>query len=134
MDAIYRLKEVEGKDTKYLPPLISGGLSPIIDIDEEMRDMSGTVMLVTYSAVNCNYDYYVEFIATSIGAMPSLDDSIECKLGLQTSSFMEHSPSRFGKHLMALLERREEILFKQLLPEGCTRKTAGRAFHNILSE
>ena len=33
--------DVDGKDMKNLPPLVTGGLSPIIDIDEDMKDISG---------------------------------------------------------------------------------------------
>lgn len=35
--------DVDGKDTKNLPPLVTGGLSPIMDIDEEMKDISGNL-------------------------------------------------------------------------------------------
>ena len=40
----FRLKTagLEGKDTQNLPPLVTGGLSPIMDLDEDIRDISGT--------------------------------------------------------------------------------------------
>ena len=34
--------QTERKDTRDVPPLVTGGLSPIMDMDEEMRDLSGT--------------------------------------------------------------------------------------------
>lgn len=71
--------------------------------------------------------------------MPSLDDS-DCQTMKQgvsrqpTSPFIEHNPEMFADHLMSLLEHKKEIRFKELLPGGSTRKTAGVVFHHILGE
>lgn len=80
-------------------------------------------------------------VGTSIGAMPSLDDSIDY-LGRSSSSqhsqlsspIIERNPTAFADHVMSLLENREQLEFRDLLPKGSTRKTAGIAFHHILSE
>ncbi len=73
--------------------------------------------------------------------MPSLDDSTDY-LGRSSSSqhnqlaspVVERNPSAFADRVMSLLENREQLEFKELLPKGSTRKTAGIAFHHILSE
>lgn len=81
------------------------------------------------------------YVGTGIGAMPSLDDSIDYLGRLSSpqhnqlsSPFIERNPSTFADRVMSLLERRKQLEFKELLPKGSTRKTAGIAFHHILSE
>ena len=73
--------------------------------------------------------------------MPSLDDSsdyLDKSSLLQhnqlSSPFIERNPKAFADHVMFLLESRQQLEFKELLPKGSTRKTAGIAFHHILSE
>ena len=111
-----------------------------MDMDEEMRDLSGTGYCLML-----RYMYWCDkpnmYIGTGIGAMPSLDDSIDY-LGRSSSSqhnqmsspFIERNPLAFADHVMSLLESRQQLEFKELLPKGSTRKTAGIAFHHILSE
>ena len=80
-------------------------------------------------------------VGTAIGAMPCLDDSVDY-LGRYSSSqhnqlsspIIERNPTTFANHVMSLLESRQQLEFKELLPQGSTRKTAGIAFHHILSE
>ena len=72
--------------------------------------------------------------------MPDLDDSIDYQwtpqglTRLPSSPFIERSPKTFAKRVKSTLESKKQIKFKDLLPEGSTRKTAGIAFHHILSE
>lgn len=76
--------------------------------------------------------------------MPSLDDPIDNQenlplvqqgdTGLPLSPFIERNPKSFAEHVASLLESKEQMKFEELLPEGSTRKTAGIAFHHILSE
>lgn len=80
-------------------------------------------------------------VGASIGALPSLDDSTDYLGGCSSSQhnqlsspIIERNPMAFADHIMSLLENREQLEFKDLLPKGSTRKTAGIAFHHILSE
>ena len=87
-----------------------------------------------------NPPYHVH-VGASIGAMPSLDDSTDyigrsslSQHNQLSSPIIERNPMAFTDHIMSLLENREQLEFKDLLPKGSTRKTAGIAFHHILSE
>ena len=72
--------------------------------------------------------------------MPSLDDSSDYQPTNEggkiqpTSPFIERNPGTYKYHVMTVLKDKKQIKFKELLPEGSTRKTAGIAFHHILSE
>ena len=133
--------EIEAKGTHNPPPLVTGSLSPIMDMDEDIRDVSGKKNVVSkkykvfYSPVSL-LQYYE---GASVGAMPSLDDS-DCQIMKQgesrqpTSPFIERKSEVFADHVMSVLGQKKEIRFNELLPGGSTRKTAGVAFHHILSE
>lgn len=81
----------------------------------------------------------LQYEGASVGAMPSLDDS-DCQVMKHgesrqpTSPLIERNPEVFADHVKSLLAHRKEIRFNELLPKGSTRKTAGVAFHHILSE
>ena len=71
--------------------------------------------------------------------MPSLDDSDfqiikQGESRQPTSPFIERDSEVFADHVMSLVGHRKEIRFNELLPRGSTRKTAGVAFHHILSK
>ena len=66
--------------------------------------------------------------------MPSLDDSMDYQTRQQSSPFIEHDHNVFAKSLLSTLEAKEQVEFKELLPNGSTRKTAGIALHNVLGE
>ena len=109
-----------------------------MDMDEEMRDLSGTgyCLMLRYWCDKSN-----NHVGTGIGAMPSLDDSIDYlgrSSSLQnnqlSSPFIERNPTTFADRVMSLLESRQQLEFKELLPKGSTRKTAGIAFHHVLSK
>lgn len=108
-----------------------------MDMDEEVRDLSGNGYCLTLDTGVKNPTY----IGTGIGAMPSLDDSIEYLERLSSpqrnqlsSPSIERNPKAFADRLMSLLETRQQLQFRELLPKGSTRKTAGIAFHHMLSE
>ena len=102
-----------------------------MDIDEDMKDISGKSVHYLHFPTNdvCHYT-----AGTSLGAMPSLDDSMDYQTRLKSSPFIEHNHNVFSEYLTSILEARKQVEFKELLPTGSTRKTAGIAFRNILSE
>ena len=79
--------------------------------------------------------------------MPILDDSDEIIAGSfhvphpsnskttpSSSPFIESKASAYQSHVALVMGGRSEMEFQELLPAGCTRKTASKAFSHILSE